>query len=279
MLVDIFSANTEKTNNTYIRRRNVVIEMYLEVNGIHFSYGSAPILQDVCLSLEKSEIMGIIGPNGSGKTTLIKCINRILTPKQGEITLDGDDALKMTMSDISKKVGYVPQNSSRDVSSPMVYEVVMMGRRPHTSWKRNDDDEDIVWAAMNDMGISNLATHPFDKLSSGQTQRVLLARALAQEAEILLLDEPTSNLDIRYQIDVMNIISQVVKEKGVGVCAIIHDIDLALKYCDKVIMLNEGKITYAGHAEDVITSENIKSTYGVDVVIDRSYGRPHVVVL
>jgi len=106
-----------------------------------------------------------------------------------------------------------------------------------------------------------------------------LARAIAQEAEIFLLDEPTSNLDIRYQLEVMGLIRRLVREKGVGVCAIVHDIDLAMKYCDKLVMLDEGRITYAGTAEEVITVENIKETYGVDIAIDHNYGRPHVVVL
>ncbi|NLL94535.1 MAG: ABC transporter ATP-binding protein [Thermoplasmatales archaeon] len=254
-------------------------QMYITVNGVSFAYGSAPILKDVNLSLDKSEVLGIIGPNGSGKTTLIKCINRILTPQQGEIAIDGEDALKMSLPQISKKISYVPQNAVRDVSSPMVYEVVMMGRRPHTSWKSTEQDEEIVWKAMVDMGVEDLATKPFDRLSSGQTQRVLLARAIAQEAEIFLLDEPTSNLDIRYQLEVMGLIRRLVREKGVGVCAIVHDIDLAMKYCDKLVMLDEGRITYAGTAEEVITVENIKETYGVDIAIDHNYGRPHVVVL
>ena len=248
------------------------------IDGIAFSYDKSPILKDISLELKDSEILGILGPNGSGKTTLMKCMNRILTPKQGNIILNDENLLKMTRMDISKLIGYVPQNSVEELCFPTVYEVVMMGRRPYGYWRMNSDDDEIVWEAMTEMSVDNLAVHRFDELSSGQTQRVLMARAIAQRANVLLLDEPTSNLDIKYQIDVMETVKGLVGTKGVSVCAIIHDLDLAIKYCDKAVLLHDGLIYSAGKVEDVITENNIRHVYGVDIVIDRTYGRPHVVV-
>ncbi len=254
--------------------------MKLEVNGIEFSYGSTKILKSVCLEVDHSEILGILGPNGSGKTTLIKCINRILTPSQGTVALDQHDVLSMKQKDVAKHFGYVPQNSVNDLSCPTVFEVVMMGRRPYSmGWQYSKSDEEIVWNSLEELEVADLAPRSFDHLSSGQTQRVLMARAICQGADILLLDEPTSNLDIRYQIEVMNTVKRLVREKGVGVCAIIHDIDMAMRYCDKAVIMSQGEIISAGRAEDVITPENIRDAYGVDVVIDRNYGRPHVIVI
>ena len=254
--------------------------MDISVNGIHFSYPhKKDILRGIGFEMSGNEFVGIIGPNGSDKTTLLKCINRILEPQQGEICLGGSDIAKMRRIDIAKNIGYVPQSGGLELSSPTVYEVVMMGRRPHGGWQMNSDDEAIVWKAMEDMSIRDLAVQSFDSLSSGQVQRVLMARALAQQADIMLLDEPTSNLDLRYQIEVMNLIRDLVDRRGVGACAIIHDMELTLKYCDKVILMQDGIITAAGRVEDVITPENIREVYGVDAVIDRHYSKPHVIIL
>lgn len=254
--------------------------MKLTVSGIDFSYDSAPILRSVGLDLEKGQILGIIGPNGSGKTTMIKCINRILTPSRGAILLNGEDVMKMRIRDVAKHMGYVPQNSTNEFSAPTVFEVVMMGRRPHSAgWQSSASDEEIVWNSLRELGVEDLASRPFNRISSGQTQRVLMARAICQNAEILLLDEPTSNLDIRYQIEVMDIIRGLADNKGMGVCAIIHDMDIAMKYCDKIVLLDKGRVIAAGMAEDVLTPENIDMVYGIKIAIDRNYGRPRVIVL
>ncbi|MCQ2069699.1 MAG: ABC transporter ATP-binding protein [archaeon] len=254
--------------------------MELKVDSVEFSYPHKKnILKNVGFEMKAGEFVGIIGPNGSGKTTLLKCINRILEPQQGKILLNGEDLSKMRRIDIAKSIGYVPQSGNNEMSSPTVYEVVLMGRKPHGSWQMNSDDEEIVWKAMYDMNIDDLATQNFDSLSSGQVQRVLMARALAQQADIMLLDEPTSNLDLKYQMEVMNIIRGLVDDNGMGACAIIHDMELTFKFCDKVILMQNGEITAAGAADEVITPENIRSVYGVEAVIDRNYGRPHVIIL
>lgn len=251
----------------------------LSVEDLVFYYEeSTYILDKVGLSMDRPEIIGIIGPNGSGKTTLIKCINNILTPKQGKIMLNESDIKSMSMNDIAKRLAYVPQNTERDMNSPNVYEVVLMGRKPHTTWQYTESDDRVVWTIMKEMSVAHLASHRFDELSSGQLQRVLISRAIAQEAKIFLLDEPTSNLDVKYQIEVMETIRDIVKQKNVGACIIIHDLDLAYRFCDRVVMMNDKKIKFSGTPEEIMTPENIEEVFGVKSVICEIEGNNHVVI-
>ena len=252
--------------------------MDLDVNGIKISYNQIPVLNGMNFCMNYGEVLGILGPNGSGKTTMLKCINRLLTPSQGEILIEGNKVSQMKISEIAKYIGYVPQNVRNDMASPTVFEVVMMGRSPHIAWKPAHTDEDIVWNVLESLNIKDLAASFFDELSSGQTQRVLIARAIAQEAKILLLDEPTSNLDIKYQIEVMNLIKTLSRERMLGVCAIIHDLDLAMNYCDKIILMNDGLPVAFGTPDEVLTASQIKEVYGVEAIIDRTYGKPHVII-
>lgn len=249
------------------------------MDGVIFSYGSVDVLKEVHMEASPGEVLGILGPNASGKTTMLRCINGILAPKQGSIAIDGTDINSMGRIEISKKIGYVPQNPTQEMCTPTVYEVVLMGRRPHVVWEYGNKDREIAWMAIDEMGIKHISTQRFDRLSSGQTQRVLMARAIAQEVKMLLLDEPTSNLDVRYQIEVMRSIQNQVREKDIGACAVVHDLDLALRFCDKVILLNNGKIQAAGMTEEVITPENIRAAYGVDSAIEHIYGRPRIMIM
>jgi len=251
----------------------------LSVSGIDFNYGSKEILNEVSLNVSPSEVFGILGPNGSGKTTLLRCINGILTPKQGHIALDETDTKSMTRQEIAKNMGYVPQNSLTDLCVPTVFEVVLMGRKPHAPWGFSEKDKEIAWLMMEELDVKHLAAQQFDRLSSGQTQRVLMARAMAQEAKVLLLDEPTSNLDVRYQIEIMNAILGLSRKKGVSACVIVHDLDLAMRFCDKLVLLDQGKIVAMGKTEDVLTPQNIKDVYGVDSIVSHDHGRPRVLIL
>ena len=254
-------------------------ECVINASDVEFSYGTdSLVLNKVGLDLQPSEILGILGPNGSGKTTFIKWLNKILTPSQGEILLNGADVKSMKRRDVARKIGLVPQNSESDVASPFVYDVVMMGRRPHMTWQYTDEDDKVVWEIMSEFDVAHLASRHFNELSSGQTQRVLIARAVAQDADVLLLDEPTSNLDVKYQMEVMNIIRNIVDTKGVSACAIIHDLDLAMKYCDKVVLLNNGEIVSSGTPQEALTSETIHQVYGVNAHIENIYGRYRVMI-
>ena len=238
--------------------------MTLSVQGIRFSFGEKEVLKGVSLDVGSDEVLGILGPNGSGKTTLLRCINDILVPSQGSVLIDDKDIRSMTRLEVSKNIGYVPQNSKVELCTPSVYEIVKMGRRPHITWQYGPKDEEVIWRCMEEMNVKSLASASFDSLSSGQSQRVLLARALAQEANVLLLDEPTSNLDVKYQFEVMTTVRNLVRERGFCACAVIHDLNLAMRFCDKVVLLKDGEIVAKGKTEDVLTSENVKEVFGVD---------------
>ena len=251
----------------------------LKATDVVFGYRNGEIiLKNVGLTLRKGEILGILGPNGSGKTTFMRCLNRLLTPSQGEIILDDKAISEYSRKELATRVGFVPQSSESELSSPMVYDVVMMGRRPHMTWQFSDKDDEMVWEIMKELDVAHLASHHFNELSSGQSQRVLIARAIAQDVDVLLLDEPTSNLDVKYQIEVMRLIRSLVDEKGVSACAIIHDLDLAMRYCDKVVLLHDGVIVSAGTPVEALTPDTIKQVYGVTAYVEDVHGRYRVMI-
>lgn len=254
-------------------------EEMVRAEDVRFGYnGDDLILDGVGLEIHRGEILGILGPNGSGKTTFMKCLNRILVPQSGEICLGGRSLKEYSRKDIATKMGFVPQNSESEVASPMVYDIVMMGRRPHMTWQFSKKDEEMVWSIMEELDIAQLATKHFNELSSGQSQRVLIARAIAQDADVLLLDEPTSNLDVKYQMEVMGLIRGIVDGKNVSACAIVHDLDLAMKYCDKVVLMHDGKIVSAGTPKDALTSETIEQVYGVKAFVEEVHGRYRIML-
>ncbi len=251
----------------------------LKATAVVFGYRNEEIiLKNVGLTLRKGEILGILGPNGSGKTTFMRCLNRLLTPSQGEILLDDRAISEYTRKELATRVGFVPQSSESELSSPMVYDVVMMGRRPHMTWQFSEKDDEMVWEIMKELDVAHLASHHFNELSSGQSQRVLIARAIAQDVDVLLLDEPTSNLDVKYQIEVMRLIRSLVDEKGVSACAIIHDLDLAMRYCDKVVLLHDGVIVSSGTPVEALTPATIKQVYGVTAYVEDVHGRYRVMI-
>ena len=252
--------------------------MKLKVKNVEFGYNSTPVLEDVSMELDRSEVVGIVGPNGAGKSTLIRCIDRILTPRGGSILLDGTDVSKMTRMEIAKKLGYVPQTTTR-VFPATVFDTVLMGRRPHLGWKSSEEDVDKVLEVLELLGIMEFAMRDFNEISGGQQQNVLIARALAQEADILLLDEPTSNLDIRHQLEVMDILKGIVRDKGISAIVAIHDLNLASRYTDRLLLLNGGRIFAAGDPESVLTVENIRQAYGVEALVKSDGERPYIIPL
>ena len=235
--------------------------MKLKVKNVEFGYNSTLVLEGVSMDLDSSEIIGIVGPNGAGKSTLIRCIDRILTPRGGTILLDENDISNMTRMEIAKRMGYVPQTTTR-VFPATVFDTVLMGRRPHLGWKSSDTDVDKVLEILELLGIMEFAMRDFNEISGGQQQKVLIARALAQEADILLLDEPTSNLDIRHQLEVMEIMTNIVHRKKISAVMAIHDLNLATRYTTRILMLNGGRIFAVGDPESVLTAENIRRAYG-----------------
>ena len=250
--------------------------MKLKVRDVEFGYTSVPILKDVCIELAESEVLGVVGPNGAGKSTLIRCIDRILKPQRGSILLDGRDINEMRLMELAKRMGYVPQSTSQ-IFPATVFDTVLMGRRPYLGWRSSEKDEEKVLDVLQMLNIENLAMRDINELSGGQQQKVFIARALVQEPDVLLLDEPTSNLDIRHQLEVMEIITSIVREKKISAIMAIHDLNLASRYADRIVMLNGGTIIDAGNPSSVLTPENIKQVYGVEAVVRNESERPFIV--
>lgn len=247
----------------------------ITIKDLTFSYSSNKILDDLNLVIEESEILSLVGPNGSGKTTLIKCIDRILKPK-GSILLNSQKLEEMTSVGIARVFGYVPQSSSTPLNTT-VFDTVLMGRRPHISWRVSDADLDKVADTLELLHLEKFSMRDFSQLSGGQKQKVLIARALCQEPEVLLLDEPTSNLDMKHQLDVMETISSLVNEKRISAVMAIHDLNLAARFSDKLAMLMGGKVYAVGSPNALITESNISYVYGIEAQVMRDLDRPYVV--
>ena len=249
----------------------------ITIKNLTFSYNSHMILDDINMVIENSEILSLVGPNGSGKTTLIKCIDRILKPK-GSILLDGQEIERMSRQDVARKIGYVPQSSS-SLLATTVFDTVLMGRRPHIGWKVGEADLEKVAEVLEKLKLDDLAMRDFSQLSGGQKQKVLIARALAQEPAVLLLDEPTSNLDMLHQLEVMETVSTLVKEKKISAVMAIHDLNLASRFSDKLVMLKKGKIYAAGGPKALLNEYNIGNVYGIEAMILNALGRPYIVTI
>lgn len=249
----------------------------ITIKDLTFSYNSHKILDDLNLIIENSEILSLVGPNGSGKTTLIKCIDRILKPR-GSILLDGLELERMCRQEVARQIGYVPQSSSTPLSTT-VFDTVLMGRRPHIGWRVTDCDLDKVAEVLERLHLEDLALRDFSQLSGGQKQKVLIARALAQEPAVLLLDEPTSNLDMLHQLEVMETVSCLVKEKKISAVMAIHDLNLASRFSDKLVMLKDGKVYDAGEPQALLSEANISRVYGIKALVMNALGRPYIVPL
>ncbi len=246
--------------------------MNIAVQNVCFAYNSHPILQDVSLEVQKGQVVSIVGPNGAGKSTLLKCMARLLKPQGGTVYLNGKDIAGQKSRELAKAMGYVPQNI-RDVFPFTVLETVLMGRKPHLTWDVGDEDFRVVTQVMKFLEIEELAERPLDQLSGGQKQKVFVARALAQQPEVFLFDEPTSNLDVRHQLEVFTTIKQLAETEGRTVIVVVHDLNLATRFSDMLVMLKQGAIYATGKPEQVITEDNIRAVYNVSVAIMESkYG-------
>ena len=255
--------------------------MKVEVKNLSFSYGRGrKVLSGVSFDLEDPGLTCIIGPNGVGKSTLVKCLDKILVPTGGDVLFDGKSIRGMSYKELSKFIGYVPV-SSNDFFPMTVMETVMLGRHPFQSLAaKTDDDFDAVYDILESMRIQHLAMRNFGDLSAGQHQRVAIARGLAQNPKLLILDEPTANLDARYQIKVTRLLKDTAKERGVIVLMISHDLNIAARFADTVLLMTfPGTIYKCGTPEDVITPENIRRAYGVNCEVTEVDGRPHVILL
>lgn len=252
--------------------------MELKIDGLEVKYGSHKALDGVSFTVEEGEVIGVVGPNGSGKSTLIRCIAQVHKPSHGAIALNGRDASKMEPWEVARVIGYVPQNFHYLFFST-VMETVMLGRKPHIKWRVTPHDLAVVQRSLESMNIRHLADKFMDQLSGGEKQKVYIARALAQEPELFLFDEPTSNLDLKHQIEVLEITRRLTKSRGASMIVALHDLNLAYSYSDTVIVLNRGRVHAFGRPEAVLTPETIRDVYGVDaMIVESDYGR-HIVPL
>jgi iron complex transport system ATP-binding protein len=249
----------------------------LSVKGIHFRYNSKPTLIDVSFDVGKGELCSILGNNGAGKSTLLKCLLGILEPQDGTILIDNQDSSLLNRMEKARRVGYVAQKEGENPRLT-VFDAVLMGRRPHINWGAGARDLEVVQEVLEALGLEGLSMRYLDQLSGGELQKVFIARALAQEPGIMLLDEPTSNLDLRNQLEVMGIVDRAVSDRGISALMAIHDVNLALRFSQKFILLKDGVILDHGGPE-VINPANMEEVYGVKVMIEMLEDRKIVIPL
>lgn len=248
--------------------------MNLSTENIRLSYGAREILKRVSINGNTGEFIGIIGPNGSGKSTLLKCIYRILKPHAGQVFLDGEELSGISIRNSAKKMAVVAQHNYYNFDFS-VMEVVLMGRAPHKKTMERDNAKDfqIAQKALETVEMEGFANRSFSTLSGGEQQRVILARALAQQTPCLILDEPTNHLDITHQIQLM----KIVKNLEVTVISAVHDLNIAAMFCDRLYVLQDGEIVGQGTPQEVLTAEFIKKIYRVETeIVYDSAGQLHV---
>ncbi len=240
----------------------------LQLENITLGYGKQIILNGINLTAEQGEIMGIIGPNGSGKSTLIKGICRLLEPQTGRVLIAGQDVAHLSRGQLAQLVAVVPQTPTLP-DTFTAFEIVLMGRTPYLGRFRFEGmtDFDIAWKAMGITGTQEIAERRMDEISGGQKQLLTIARALTQEPKLILLDEPTAHLDINYQIETLDFVSRLCKEQNLAAVAVLHDLNLAAQYCDRLALLSNGGVYAKGSPDEVITEQHIKEVYGANVCV------------
>ncbi|MEZ8219325.1 iron complex transport system ATP-binding protein [Candidatus Fervidibacteria bacterium JGI MDM2 SSWTFF-3-K9] len=242
----------------------------LSVHGLTVSYAAHTVLRDVSFEVARGDLVVVLGPNGAGKTTLLRTIAKVVSPKVGTVLLDGHDIAKLPVRQLMKTLSVVPQ-SEGSVFSFTVQDIVAMGRTPHLSplAPLSQKDWQIIREAMEATDVWELKDRLFTELSGGEQRRVLIAKALAQEPQLLLLDEPTANLDLHYQLEVVELIQRLNRERGITVLAVLHDLNLAAMMGQRFILMHRGRIYAVGNADEVLTPQNIQQVYGVPVVVTR----------
>ncbi len=259
------------------------MEAVLDVRGVDFAYRPAEtVLRDVSFSVAEREIVGLIGPNGSGKSTLLRLLDGLLKPAAGEVLLRGRPISRIGREELARTIAAVPQE--QPVPFPYrVREVVMMGRSPHLERFHFEGarDIEIVAGALEMTGIAQLADRKMGELSGGERQKVWIARALAQEPEVMLLDECTVFLDIRHQLLFFDLLRSLHRSRGIAVLFVTHDVNLAARYAERLVMLDRGEVRASGTVWDVLTEQNIRDVYGTDVLVDRhpATGGPRITTL
>ncbi|XVQ90133.1 ABC transporter ATP-binding protein [Microbispora siamensis] len=250
----------------------------LHVEGIHVVVDGRSLVRDVSLRIAPGEVVALVGPNGAGKSTLLRTFYRAQRPTSGRVLLDGEDIWRMTGRQLARRLAAVLQEAPAEFELT-VYDVVAMGRTPYKRAFQGDDadDRDIVMGALESLDVSHLAQAPFDRLSGGEKQRVLIARALAQRTGTMVLDEPTNHLDLRHQLDAL----RLVRRLDVTAVVALHDLNLAAAFCDRICVLDAGRVVAVGPPVEVLTSALLAEVYQVDaeVTVHPRTGIPQVSVL
>ncbi|MET9523279.1 ABC transporter ATP-binding protein [Streptomyces coeruleorubidus] len=251
----------------------------LAARGVTVGYGARTVIDDLDVAIPPGVITTIIGPNGCGKSTLLRTLSRLLKPSKGTVVLDGEDIARLRTRDVARKLGLLPQAPVAP-EGLTVADLVARGRHPHQSWLRqwSSDDADVVERALAMTGVADLADRPVDALSGGQRQRVWISMTLAQGTDLLLLDEPTTYLDLAHAMDVLDLVDDL-HESGCTVVMVLHDLNLAARYSDNLIVMRDGSILAQGHPRDVLTAELLHEAFGLNAkVIDDPVGdRPLIV--
>ena len=244
----------------------------LQIQDTSFSYDQETVLHSISMDVNPGEFVGVIGPNGSGKSTFLKILGGVLTTNSGKLFFKGKDFLDYNRKQLARSITWIPQEH------PMVFpfkvsEVVLMGRHPYLSAFTFEGDEDIEIArsAMEQTQTLQFAQRRFNEISGGEKQRVVIAGAIAQEPELMILDEPTSALDIKYQIQILNILRELNQKKNMTVILAMHDLHLASKFCNRLILLEEGKVFQDGKPEEVLQKEHLEKVYGIKVHLIRDH--------
>lgn len=247
----------------------------IEVRGLSYSYGSRNAIHDISFSAEGGTVLGILGNNGAGKSTLITCLDMIRTPDEGSVTIDGRSVITMSRKEIARLVSYVPQRS--EVSGMSVFDCILLGRRPYFGWGADERDIEACRSVIRRMRLEGLAFRRMDELSGGEQQKAMVARALVQEPAVMLLDEPTSSLDPRNQNEVMALVRNAAREDGIAVIAVLHDLNLALRFCDRLFFMKDGT-GFRCCSSDEVDSATISGAYGIDSEIVTVGGRRFVLM-
>jgi len=235
----------------------------LEARDIAYAYTSqTQILEKISASIEPGSFLAILGVNGCGKSTLLSCLDDIIRPQKGEVLLDNAPLNRYSREERATKIALVAQHSH--AHGVTVYDALLLGRKPYIKAAPTDEDFAIVDRVIDELGLGPLALRYLDELSGGEHQKVVIGRALVQETDVLLLDEPTNNLDMANQIEVMELVSKAAHEQHIACAAVLHDINLALRYCDRFLMLKDGNVRASGGRE-IITKETIEDVYDVSI--------------
>lgn len=233
----------------------------VEVKDITFSYGKHSILKGISFSAEPGDCVGILGNNGVGKSTLITCMNNIRKPDDGSVLINGKSIFEMSRLELARNVAYVAQKN--ELSQTTVYDAILLGRKPYMTWSMNCADYALCDEMMERIGMTDFKLRNINELSGGEVQKVMLARAFVQQPKLLLLDEPTSNLDPRNQYEMMNLVRQMALEQGISVLVVIHDLNLALRYCNRFLFIKDGSVYDYGDGS-VVTEKALRDVYGIN---------------